>query len=155
MAMLYIKLWFISLQGIKFKRIGVPSPTEIIKASSKDAIRYVLYHCCGFFYAYSIYYMLLCINEIQIKIYSIQCFKQFITCLLKKTDCAEVKLNKIKILISAHCAQSCSPEETIINSLVVLGILNNCVLDMVQVKVMENIQMVRIRLTVSLEVLLA
>ncbi|XP_012370886.1 nucleolar RNA helicase 2 [Octodon degus] len=25
--------------GIKFKRIGVPSPTEIIKASSKDAIR--------------------------------------------------------------------------------------------------------------------
>ena len=25
--------------GIKFKRIGVPSATEIIKASSKDAIR--------------------------------------------------------------------------------------------------------------------
>ena len=25
--------------GIKFKRIGIPSATEIIKASSKDAIR--------------------------------------------------------------------------------------------------------------------
>jgi len=36
-----ICILFYKFQGITFKRVGVPTATDIIKASSKDAIRCV------------------------------------------------------------------------------------------------------------------
>lgn len=47
---IFICLLPFKFQGITFKRVGVPTATDIIKASSKDAMRCVsgLNPCCIF-----------------------------------------------------------------------------------------------------------
>ena len=42
-------LFFFVLQGITFKRVGVPTSNDIIKSSSKDAVRLVVKNYFGFF----------------------------------------------------------------------------------------------------------